>query len=70
MIGPEAGGTVTEAVLLLVVLEDRDQRASDRQTGAVERVHELDLAGPLRPELDVGPAGLKAIVLLQDEISR
>ena len=46
MYGRSAAGTTTRAVLLLVVLEDRDQRAADREARAVQRVHELRLAGP------------------------
>ena len=51
------------AVLLLVVLEDRDQGAAHRQAGAVQRVHELGLAGALRPVLDVGAAGLERLAV-------
>ena len=45
MNGRSASGIDHRSVLLLIVLENRDQRAADRQAGAVQRVHELGLAG-------------------------
>ena len=47
------------AVLLLVLLEDRDQRAPDRQPGAVERVHEPGLGLGLRAVADLGAPRLE-----------
>src|SRR5688572_9925506 len=49
----ERRGNRHRAVLLLEVLEDRDEGATDRQAGAVQRVDEIRLAGALPPELDV-----------------
>src|SRR5665213_2593271 len=46
-------------VLLLAVFDDRDERASDGEPRSVERVDEVRLACPARPELDVGPARLE-----------
>ena len=48
MYGRSASGIDDRAVLLLVVLEDRDQRAADGEAGAVQRVHELGLAASRR----------------------
>ena len=36
------------AVLVLIVLQDRDERAADREAGAVERVHEARALARLR----------------------
>src|SRR5688572_26982038 len=47
------------AVGLLVVLEQRDQRARDRHGGAVERVDELVLLAALSPEARLEAAGLE-----------
>ena len=44
MYGRSASGTSIRAVGLLVVLHHRDERAADRETRAVQRVHELGLA--------------------------
>ena len=44
---------VDRAVLVLVVLEDRDQRAADRQARAVERVDEARALALLGPEARV-----------------
>ena len=44
MNGRSASGIDDRAVLLLVVLEDRNQRPADGQPGSVQRVGELRLA--------------------------
>ena len=60
MNGRSASGMTTEPSLLLVVLQHRDQGAADGQARPVQRVHELGLAGAVRPELDVRAPGLEA----------
>ena len=70
MYGRSASGIDDRAVLLLVVLEDRDQRAADGEAGAVQRVHELRLAGAVGRNLMFARRAWNASVLLQDEISR
>src|SRR5690606_40966378 len=47
------------AIRLLVVFEDGDERADDRQTGAVERVDEARTAAIRRTIADVRAARLK-----------
>src|SRR5438445_8660100 len=49
------------AVLLLVILEDRHHRARQGESGAIQRVHEVNLA-ILPPIPDVGAAGLEVVV--------
>src|SRR5438067_9563123 len=55
------GGNLDGSVLLLVVLQDRDQRAADGQAGPIQRVDELGLSGALVAELDVRAAGLERL---------
>src|SRR5688572_33144798 len=52
-------GDRDRAVRLLVVLEQRDQRARDRDRGAVQRVDELVLLAALAPEARLEPARLE-----------
>ena len=47
-VGAQRLGDDDRAVGLLVVLEHGDQRAADREAGAVERVHEARVLGALR----------------------
>src|SRR5689334_3098551 len=60
-IRPQGFGNDDGPVLLLVVLENRDERTADGQAGAVERVHVLHFAGAVRPKLDAGPARLETL---------
>ena len=55
MYGRSTFGHRDRSVRVLVVLHHRDQRAADGDAGAVERVHELGLAG-----LRIAPARLHA----------
>ena len=70
MYGRSASGIDHRAVGLLVVLEHRDQRAADGQARAVQGVHELGLAGALRPEPMFARRAWNASEFEQDEISR
>src|SRR5688572_26962297 len=47
------------SVSLLIILENRDQRAADRESGSVQRVDELSLPRALRAVLDAGAARLE-----------
>lgn len=58
-VGPEHLGDGDGAVLVLVVLEDRDHGPRKGEAGSVEGVHELALEVGLAPELDPCPAGLE-----------
>src|SRR6185503_4799844 len=60
---PKYGGNGDGSVRLLVILQDRDQGAADREPGAVERVAELRLAAGGGPELEVEPAGLEGLAV-------
>src|SRR2546429_2601437 len=57
-VGPQRRGYSDGAVLLLIILDDRDNRAREGQAGSIEGVDELRLA-TLLPEADVGPARLE-----------
>src|SRR5262245_50297539 len=48
------------SVLLLVVLEDGNERAADGEPRSVQRVNELRFAAAAGAELDVGAAGLES----------
>ena len=61
MYGRSAAGIDDRAVLLLIVLENRDQRAADGEARSVQRVHELRLAGAAGAELDVRAARLERL---------
>src|SRR5258705_9930779 len=52
-------GNDDRAVCLLVILEQRDQRARDRHRGPVQRVHELVLLAALAPEARLQAARLE-----------
>ena len=58
-VGAQRLGHDHAAVLLLVVLEDRDQRPADGEAGAVEGVDEAGLLRVLGPAAGVHPAGLE-----------
>src|SRR5262245_66572665 len=58
---PQRLGDDDRAVLLLVVLDNRDERAADGEAGAVQRVDELRLAGTIAAELDARAARLKRL---------
>ena len=58
---PQRRGHHDRPVLLLVVLEDGQQRAADREPRAVQRVHELGLAAALAAEPDVGAPRLERL---------
>src|SRR6187401_1324981 len=51
------------AVLLLIVLENRNERAADRQTRSIQRVDVLCLACAVRPELDVRATRLESLAV-------
>src|SRR6188474_2996863 len=51
-------GDRDRAIRLLVVLEERDQRARDRHRGPIQRVHELVLLAALAPEARLQAARL------------
>src|SRR5262245_64540496 len=62
-VGPEHGGDTNGAVGLLIVLEDRDQRAADGQARAVQRVTVLRPAPARRAVLQVEPARLERLAV-------
>ena len=63
MYGRSASGTTTRAVGLLVVLENRDQRAADGEARAVQRVRVLGLLRAVGAEADVGAARLEGLAV-------
>src|SRR3990170_4064131 len=60
-VGPHRVGDDDRPVLLLIVLEDGNQRPADGQPRAVQCVDELRPAGAARPEPDARPPRLKAL---------
>src|SRR4029077_20488191 len=58
-VGAKRGGNDYAAVFLLVILQDRDERAADGESRSVEGVDELRLACSARAELDVRATSLE-----------
>src|SRR5450755_4186931 len=50
-VGAQCRRDLNRPVLLLAIFDDRDERAPYRESRSVERVDEVRLAGPARPEL-------------------
>src|SRR6187200_2792280 len=51
------------SVGLLVVLEDRDPRATNREAGAIERVHKLRLRTTTTPETNLRAPRLERLII-------
>src|SRR5262245_1928043 len=51
------------AICLLIVLENGNPRSSHGETGTIERVHEVGLAGSLRPVFDVRASRLECLAV-------
>src|SRR5512144_1365301 len=62
-VGPERLRDLDRAVRALVVLEDRDERASDCERRPVQRMHELRLLPGLAAEADVGAPRLERLTV-------
>ena len=58
-VGAQHLGYHDAAIGLLIVLQDADERARQRQARAVQRVHELDVFAVARAVADVGPPRLE-----------